>query len=219
MMDAAPPGWPSRKSVPSYTWPLTTNQGCSSLSWSRSSWMLISRLTSARTMQISFAGSSTGATLSCPEILSPQNPLVRSPPSFFTLSIQPPGSSAGWVGCSNRSIPSSLWITTRYHGLFIMPRTLQYMSLGCTFIESSMPRIMTSPASWSCDMGMSRSQKHQQKLASRAEMSTRPPYNVSSSLLIRYWSSGYVMLASVQVLPWSSVTSSLPTRRPPPVYA
>ncbi|ROW16682.1 hypothetical protein VPNG_01740 [Cytospora leucostoma] len=109
-----------------------------------------------------------------PGSFSPQNPLARSPPSFFTLSIQPADPKVGCVGCSNRSAvfppPStSRCTTTRNQGLFIMPSTLQYISLGCTIIESSMARTITSPvqvfssSAMRSRKGISSDQKHQQK--------------------------------------------------------
>lgn len=194
-MEAAPPGCPSRNFVPSYTSPLRTNHGSFSSSCLLTSSIVRSLFTSALVIAISWTGS--GGTLSpaaSPPILSPQYPFARLPPSFLTLSIHPPGISAGWVGCSNLSSSPSRCITTLYQGLFIMPSTDQYMSLGWTIIASSMARTITSPAHVSSSRksatGTSRDQKHQQKHVSRQPISNLPPNSVSPSGARRYSSSG-----------------------------
>jgi len=189
MMLCAPPGCPSKNAVPSYTSPFTTNHGFSPLSCSLNSSIEISRSTPSLVILISLGASVSNVSATSPStFFSPQYPFVKFPPLFFTLSIQPPGISAGCVGCSNRSAPCSLCTTTLNHGLFIIPSTDQYMSLGCTFMLSSIARTTISFASFSSSTSTLIFQKHQQKHVSRQSMSSRPPKSSRSSNM-RYLSS------------------------------
>lgn len=145
--------------MPSYTSPFTTNQGFSLPLFSLSSARLIWRFTPSFFMLISFTGScSTG---SSPWCLSPQLPFVKSPPAFLTLSIQPPA-LAGCVGCSNFKRFPSFVIATRNHGLFIIPRTDQYISRGWAVIASSIARTRSASLSSRSETGMERDQNDQQ---------------------------------------------------------
>lgn len=171
MMLCAPPGWPSRKAVPSYTSVLTTNQGFFS-EFSLNSARSIILFTPSFFIFTSTSGS--GSKTSSPACLSPQLPLFKSPPAFFTRSIQPPG-PVGSVGCSKSNLPYSFVIVTRNQGLFIIPRTDQYMSFGWRLRASSIARTRSASLSARSETGISRDQKDQQKQVSRQAMSTRPP--------------------------------------------
>src|SRR4051794_18416524 len=98
-------------------------------------------------------------------------------------------------------------IVTLNQGLFIIPSTDQYMSLGCTFMLSSIDRTKMSLAFFNSSFGKFNDQKHQQKHESLQLMSMRPPKRSVSKL--RYLSSGYSMFANLHDLPLSNVISTL----------
>ncbi|KAH3659954.1 hypothetical protein OGATHE_005999 [Ogataea polymorpha] len=131
-IDWAPPGWSSRYELPSNTWPLTANHGSVSLSLCASnSEYLITTSIFSRLHIISRSSSICGLLSACLTVSSTSPQLLSriSPPSALTLSIQPPGLLAT-TGCSNRRVSPSRIMATRYHQLFSMDVTFQYIVRG-----------------------------------------------------------------------------------------
>mmetsp|Transcript_5054 Transcript_5054/g.18878 ORF Transcript_5054/g.18878 Transcript_5054/m.18878 type:complete len:318 (+) Transcript_5054:2242-3195(+) len=228
VIDALPPGCdPSfRYAFTSYTLPFTTSQQSFSSSCFSTSAREINFAPGGGGVYPTLTAGALSSTTSTPSFSqsvvcsawfsgicasSPARSVVMVSTFRFhpplALPIHPPGFDAGSVGCSQVSQRSpelpigELFVFTRNHGLFPMPIRFQVKSRGCVLLPSSQARHMSS--------------SH----CARASQSMVYCQCAHDHCLPYMESGGCLCVASRQLCPPSTETSTRVMLRPPPVYA